>query len=351
MLHTPHISFSLSQGTAASQARFAAINLAQKAGFDETEIGQVAIVATELATNLSKHAVNGELLLRSIGGEGAGEVEMLAIDRGPGSSTFREYLRDGYSTSGSPGTGLGAVIRLSSTFDVYSQPGKGTVLLARLRKKHHPVASDPVVDVGVVWLAKSGEVLSGDAWIAHQQADRCMVLIADGLGHGPDAARAAQAAIQVLERRSVLAPAAILNLAHDAMRATRGGAVGVAEINVTQQVVRFAGIGNITGVIAGPAGNQHLVSHNGIVGHNMRQVREFSYPWPEDSMLVLHSDGLGTRWDLDAYVGLKGRHAALIAGVLYRDFTRGRDDVTVLVVKPRTTRVQTRSPEHVEAER
>jgi hypothetical protein len=50
-------------------------------------------------------------------------------------------------------------------------------------------------------------------------------------------------------------------------------------------------------------------------------------------VLVLHSDGLTSHWKLAAYSGLHVRHAAVIAGVLYRDFRRANDDVTVVVVK------------------
>lgn len=64
----------------------------------------------------------------------------------------------------------------------------------------------------------------------------------------------------------------------------------------------------------------------------MRRRQAFTYPWSPDAVVVLHSDGLRTRWRLDAYPGLARRHPSLIAGVLYRDFARRRDDVTVLVV-------------------
>ena len=74
-----------------------------------------------------------------------------------------------------------------------------------------------------------------------------------------------------------------------------------------------------------------MVSYNGTVGHEVRKIREFTYLWPKGGLLVMHSDGLGTQWRLDRYPGLIARHPSLIAGVLYRDFNRGRDDVTVLV--------------------
>ncbi len=64
-----------------------------------------------------------------------------------------------------------------------------------------------------------------------------------------------------------------------------------------------------------------------------RKFQEFAYPFPKGATLVMHSDGLISRWTLDAYPGLAAHDPALVAGVLYRDFQRGRDDVTVLVAR------------------
>jgi hypothetical protein len=74
---------------------------------------------------------------------------------------------------------------------------------------------------------------------------------------------------------------------------------------------------------------------NGTVGQGTLRVREFDYAWSPGSVLVMASDGLGTRWSLDDYPGLAARHPALVAAVLYRDHARGRDDVTVLAVRAR----------------
>jgi hypothetical protein len=74
-------------------------------------------------------------------------------------------------------------------------------------------------------------------------------------------------------------------------------------------------------------------AHNGIAGHEARRIHEFSYPFPDDGLLVLHSDGLKSQWSLDGYPGLAERDPALIAGILFRDFNRGRDDVTVVVAR------------------
>jgi hypothetical protein len=111
----------------------------------------------------------------------------------------------------------------------------------------------------------------------------------------------------------------------------------VADIDLAAQRVRFAGIGNIASAILTPEGRRGFASHNGIVGHELRQIQEFSSPWHDRNLLLMHSDGLASRWDLTAYPGLVYRHPGLIAGVLYRDHTSGRDDVTIVaasVAKP-----------------
>jgi hypothetical protein len=92
-------------------------------------------------------------------------------------------------------------------------------------------------------------------------------------------------------------------------------------------------VGNIACRVEASTANRHLVSYNGTVGHVLRKVQEFSFPWPKGALLVLHSDGLVTHWDLAAYPGLSARHPGLIAGVLYRDYDRGRDDVSVVVLR------------------
>jgi hypothetical protein len=92
-------------------------------------------------------------------------------------------------------------------------------------------------------------------------------------------------------------------------------------------------VGNVACAVVAGAATRHLVSHSGIVGHSMRKVQEFAAPWPSGALLVMHSDGVASHWDLGAYPGLSARHPAVIAAVLYRDFWRRRDDVTVVAAR------------------
>lgn len=313
--------------------------LARDIGFNEVDTGKAAIVVTEAATNLLKHGKGGELLLRPISpdeGYGVG-LEVMALDKGPGIASIEQALRDGYSTAGSPGTGLGAISRLMTHLDIYSHPKLGTALLADLyidSDQAEAGATTPF-EMGAVCLPKRGEVRSGDAWGAHAVPDGLQVMVVDGLGHGDLAAETAQQAIEVFNQRPQLMPGALVEACHLAMPKTRGAALAVARINTQKQLVTFAGIGNIVAAIWNANGQRNMVSHNGIVGHQIARIQEFTYPWTTEALLLMHSDGLSTQFKLDVYPGLSMRQPSLIAGVLYRDFKRERDDMTMVVVRER----------------
>src|SRR5262249_61687461 len=113
-------------------------------------------------------------------------------------------------------------------------------------------------------------------------------------------------------------------------RRRRGGAVAAARVAPRAGTLPFAGVGNIAGSLLAHGRTQQLVSLNGTAGPSVQRINEFTYPWPKGSLLVLHTDGLGSRWSLPRYPGLADHHPALVAGVLFRDFNRRSDDVTIV---------------------
>ncbi len=316
------------------EARREATNLASRLGFDESSAGRVAIVATEAARNLSLHANGGELVLTGLQWKNQPSMELLSIDRGPGMREVDKCMRDGYSTAGTPGTGLGAMARLADDFDVYSVPDKGTVLMARFLANHASASrGQQELEFSATSIPHSGEEVCGDAWGQESSVHGSTFVVADGLGHGDYAEQAAREALRIFRQAVGYKPSEILERMHAAMRSTRGAAVAVARVDLNQKIVVFAGIGNISAAILSNGTSRNMVSLNGTVGHEMRKVQEFVYPWAEDALLIMHSDGLGTRWDLGTYPGLWRRAPGVISGVLYRDFSRRRDDVTVLVAR------------------
>jgi anti-sigma regulatory factor (Ser/Thr protein kinase) len=313
------------------EARRAIIALASELRLDETVSGRAALIATEMATNVARHGHGGHLLVRGLY-RGTG-IEVIAVDRGPGMADTARALRDGFSTGGTSGNGLGAIRRIADLFDVYSEPGKGTVVLARVSSS---VASDPLdasLDIGAVSVPLAGESVNGDGWAAAEALEGQMVLLVDGLGHGHAAHEAAEAAVRVLRDNPRRTASEIVQLAHASLRSTRGAALAVAFLDAKSGRVRLAGVGNVSVAVVDQTGSRSLASMNGIVGHEIRRVQEFDAPWSDRSVLVMHSDGIGTRWRLDQYPRLLSHHPSIIAAVLHRDFARARDDATVLAVR------------------
>jgi anti-sigma regulatory factor (Ser/Thr protein kinase) len=307
--------------------------MARELGMDETRRGAVALAATEMATNVLKHAGKGYILLQTIR-NGHNGLSLVGVDKGPGIADITKALGDGHSTAGSMGSGLGAIRRLADKFDLYSVPGAGTVIAAEFWQENQGGAPDlKALETRVVSEPLAGETVSGDGWGMAAMADSQLFMVVDGLGHGFFAAEAAREAERVFAENSEKAPAEIVRRIHAALKKTRGAALGIARVHPENGVLAFAGVGNISAAVIAAGTSRQIASQNGIVGLNAERVQEYTVPWNQDSILVLHSDGLNTRWDLARYPGLATRPPALIAGVLHRDFSRGRDDVTVLIAK------------------
>jgi len=330
--HLRQVSIPVSDSTQVSEARRNVAERTAALRFSTRTAGEAAIVATEMASNLVKHGDGGELLLRTIGDERNAGIELLALDRGRGMDVDR-CLVDGYSTSTSPGTGLGAIRRLSASSDFYSVIGGGTVVLATIWSNAAPTAGNWIV--GGVNVPLPGQEVCGDAWVVRCNARGMDVMVVDGLGHGPEAAKASDAAVSAFLRNQNCSPLEHLAAADDALHATRGAAVGVAVIDLQQGKITFSGVGNTAAVVVTGDEAQHLVSFGGIVGQRRVPSRQFTNSWSPESLFIAHSDGIGTRWSLSTYPGLTARHPSIIAGVVYRDFARGRDDASILVIKPK----------------
>ncbi|MEO7359341.1 MAG: ATP-binding protein [Gemmatimonadaceae bacterium] len=309
--------------------------LATEAGFGDAETGRVSLIATELANNLVLHAGHGRVLLQLIQNGETRELELLSIDSGPGMNVPAS-LRDGYSSAGTAGQGLGAISRASDEFEAYSQIDKGTVIMSRVR-----IASDrlqpPTQSLwrwGAINAAAPGETAIGDTWLLRpNNADMC-VMMADGLGHGPLAAEAAHAAAGVFENETFGSLSTFYTRAHALLRSTRGAAIATALCPGAQNTLEFAGVGNISSSIMTRAGtSKHLMSHNGTVGAEMRPVKTLAYDWRAGDRIIMHSDGLTTRWSFKDYPEIMDYHPAIHAALLFRDHVRGKDDATVLVLE------------------
>jgi anti-sigma regulatory factor (Ser/Thr protein kinase) len=314
--------FVIDDSSKIGEARRAAQTLANYE-LDAETAGKVAIVASELATNLHRHAGSGEILLQTLGAEESAVVELIALDRGPGMTDVSRCMTDGFSTGGTSGTGLGAVRRLAHDFDIHSVPGEGTIVMARFGRGGG-------TRYGAVCLAIEGEIECGDAWSIRESPEGLSIFVVDGLGHGTFAAEAAMAGVGAFAANPFSAPREVLTRANAAMSGTRGGAAACALI--VGDKVSYSGVGNIAAALVGDGKSQGLVSHNGTLGIHKRPCQQFEYRRAPGSVLAMHSDGISARWDIKSRGDLLSRHPAIVAATIYRDHGRGRDDATVVVV-------------------
>jgi anti-sigma regulatory factor (Ser/Thr protein kinase)/FixJ family two-component response regulator len=314
------------------EARRHAAQLSAALGFDEVAAGRVALVVTELGTNLVKHARAGRLLLasREFSG-GPADIEILSIDEGPGMGDVSRSMRDGFSTGGTPGTGLGAIKRLSDDFDVYSAAPTGTLIVSRVRARG--AGTDSRVRFGVVAICAPGESVSGDGWSLAADGPKVSLLMADGLGHGPMAEEAAQAAVAHFRNRPFQDLSDMIQTTHGLLRSTRGAALAVARLDADASTIQSTGAGNVVTRVVSGTSDKTLLSQHGTVGLQIRKPEEVSAPWPAYAAVVMHTDGVMQRWPGATISPLLGRDPSLAAALLLRDFCRGRDDATVMVVR------------------
>lgn len=314
-----------------SEARRAATSLAASVGLDEEHAGRAALAASEMATNLVKFAGHGQILLRTVGTRERPGVELVSADTGPGMSVSLA-MRDGYSTAGSRGVGMGAIARASTVFDVASWAGVGTFVLSQIFAPAEEHRAPAPATEGAVCVPHPGETVSGDAWSVLDLGDATQIAVVDGLGHGIQAADAAQTFLRIIEANRGRAPHELLELAHPALKSTRGAAAAIARVPRGGGAMAYAGVGNIAGDVLKPDGGvQSCISQHGIVGGQLRKVTTMTYDVPRGSLVVLASDGLSASWKIEKTPGLRERHPALVAAALYALYRRGRDDATAVV--------------------
>lgn len=323
-----HRAFPIGDASRVGEARRHAASLASGLGWGSEDAGRAGLLVTELATNLLRHAQGGEVWMAAR--TGFDDIEFLCVDRGPGMPDIAHCLRDGVSTgSGSPGTGLGAISRMADDFQVVSS-ASGTVCLVRVRpaRSQRP---DVAHRLGAVCLAVPPETISGDAWAVRHAGARTDVLVVDGLGHGPLAGYAAQAAVDAFKARDFMPLETLLLDTHEALRGTRGAAVFLARSE--DGLLQSCGAGNVAGRCFNGVADRSLIGQHGTAGVQIAKPRVMDSQSLAHGVLVLHTDGISGRWKSADYAGLLGKDPSLMAACILWQHWRGRDDATVVVLK------------------
>lgn len=327
-----HTVFPMGDASRVGEARRHAAALADQAGLDEQAAGRLALIVTELGNNLVRHAKGGRLLLAAQ--NAAAQVEVISMDKGPGIADLTRSMGDGFSTGGTPGTGMGAVRRLSQDFEVHTAVPDGTIIISRVRAHGAAqVVQSPGFRAAGICIAAPGEAVCGDAWALSLNESRGAAIVADGLGHGPDAAEASLAATDVFAIQPMSSLPGLLEQMHIRLRSTRGAAVALFHLDTVANNIRCCGAGNVVARVISGTSDRSLLTQHGTAGVQIRRPEEVTHAWPAHALLVIHSDGIETRWTPDALMPVLGRDPLLAAAILMRDHCRGRDDATIVVIR------------------
>jgi anti-sigma regulatory factor (Ser/Thr protein kinase) len=323
-----HDRFAVADEADAGPVRRAVAGYADQIQAGSAGRGRAELVATELATNVARHGrPGGWVLARPLPPSG---IELLAVDRGPGIRDVAAAVAGRTPDPGGLGCGLAAVRRASSYFDIYTSPGRGTVVLSVVDLSGGDPSGAAPRTWGGVSVAVAG--VCGDGWAVVDRPDGPAVTVVDGLGHGPNASLAADAALAAFAADPTDLWG-LLNRANEAMRGTRGGALTACRLCSEDRQLWYLSVGNVSGRIVAPGSDQGLVSVGGTLGAqaNPPRARVRSGPWPPGATLVVWTDGLASRLVIPD--DLLTHDPAVIAATLHRDHARQRDDATVVVVR------------------
>ncbi|WP_018616680.1 ATP-binding SpoIIE family protein phosphatase [Segetibacter koreensis] len=309
--------------------------LGMQQGFSDERAGQLDIIVAELCSNLIKHAGHGYLLVKAIEEHGNNGVEVICIDNGPGIADIKRMMLDGTSTKHTLGHGLGALQRLSDKFDIYSQKDWGTVILSRIFQ--NPLACYTpkfTTEVKGLLVPKKGEKVCGDGFYYKHTNNQFKLFVGDGLGHGPDAAKAVDEAINSFKYCHEENPVEIIKYIHRTVKKTRGLVGTVVTFDFDVKEWNICGVGNILTKLSNFSQSKNYMSYNGILGHNIPgSLKEQKTPYEQGQYLILCSDGIKTKWELNNYPGIYKKDLSIVTAALYKDQTRNTDDASVVVAK------------------
>lgn len=322
--------------------------MAERAPFSQEQLAHIDLLSTELASNLVVHrAVEGHLFFQLVSrGDNIG-IEIVSVDRGPGIPSVHEAMRDGYSIRGSLGIGLGTVSRCADVFDIHSLPvgrecfsprfwrPEGTLVLAQ--KWLAPLATTEEA-----WRVVGhtepcpGERYNGDGFRVWKTSERLRAVVCDGLGHGLFAHEVTQKVLAFCEDHLWAPPIVLLTEMHPHLRKTRGCAIAIVDIDRAEGSLSYIIIGNI-GIRMYPRANASFLPHRGILGlHRLPTLRLRTVDWRPDATLLISSDGLSHRWELEKVTAsphLLSHEPSLLRHLLLRDHRRSSDDVTLLILR------------------
>ena len=319
-------------------ARRTAKELAQQIGFETACQEQIVLVVSELSSNLIKYACRGLINLKAISESGRTGILISSHDRGPGFDSGKA-LTDGYSSSGTLGIGLGAIQRMVDIMEIESRQSQpaGTVIVC---KKWLPAPQTVnkqqacPLDIGVISQPKRDFEVNGDVYlIKPDRQGNCLIAVIDGVGHGSPAHKAAQAACDYIDNHALLPMPEIFRGVELTCQSTSGVVMALIHFDIAHSALTFASIGNIETKLVGSDEKNSLLIKRGILGRQSSAPIICRHHWTSELGLVMHSDGVSSRWNWREFAHLSEKPAQFIAEQMHRKLHKDSDDATLIFVK------------------
>ena len=308
------------------KARRAVVNFSQELGMSSRNLSDIAIIATELATNLVRHAKLGGVIHYCSSPDNGLILE--ASDNGPGISNVQNAMTDGVSSKGSLGGGLGAVQRLADHFTLETG-GQGTKIVAY---KYLDSATKQSLSVGVYSRPYPGYLRNGDGFFIHQRPTKNVLALFDALGHGDLAYETARLLLKSLQEHYKLPLEQMIQLSHQRLKGSRGAVVFLAII--TKSELKYIGVGNIEAFLCMDRMQpKRLISYRGVIGASLSEVKVTTLPWNHGSSLIVYTDGIVERWKSVENLFLKGGDPGMVCRQIVQEYSRDNDDASVLIAR------------------
>lgn len=334
MVDATHISFAADDRSYFSFVKKDIRRAATEIGMIAMRINELDLVVAEIISNLYKYGDGGEILMGAFANGGSPYMEIISIDSGPGIANPIKMMQDGMSSTNTLGLGLGTIKRLSDVFELYSLVGWGTVLLSRIYSDPDRIKVKEKLIIRPIVVSKPGEKTSGDGYVVKGTDSYIKIMLADGLGHGPEANKAINEAAIAFKAFPDYSPAETLRFIHGSIKKTRGAVINIIGYDFGSKIWSSSGIGNIAVRIFGPITFSNPMPYNGIVGHNIPgAMNDLIYPADHYNKVMLCSDGIKTRIDMTKYPSIHKNDLTVLAAAIYKDHARKNDDMSIIIAK------------------
>jgi anti-sigma regulatory factor (Ser/Thr protein kinase) len=295
-------------------------------------VESAVLIASELTHNQLAHSRQGYFAVKAIERGEVKGLEVVAADIGPGLQktvlTGAGAVREGSSL----GAGLEGVFRLADEVDIDTRGAEGLCVVAR----KFEAQAVPFCEVAICGTPCPGEVISGDDATCFQSESGLLAAVCDGLGHGPEAREASNAAVESISRHRDQDLRELVLAVNKEIAGTRGCTLTVVRFNAGSRMLQCLSAGDIRAQLYHVRDAHFFTPSPLVVGDRQLPARRLhveEVSVAPGSVLAMFTDGLQSRTNVKGDLDLLRRPAVTIAQQLIERHARLTDDALAFVAR------------------